>query len=94
MSEGSGLTIVWAYEPLEELDGRTGLVECDELVAAQLVRDAKVQDPRVGALMLKPIRAPGTYATRVMEPAPAAPVEVPAVPEVTKRGPGRPRKTP
>jgi len=101
MIEG-GLTIVWAFDALDELEERTGFVECDEELASRLVREGRAQDPAVGALLLKPITAPGEYATRVLKPAaspPPLPTSVPArstsdetpTPAV-KRGRGRPRK--
>jgi hypothetical protein len=86
-------TIVWAFEPLEELAGATGLVECDEVLAATLVAQQRAQDPRIGALLLRPIAPAGTYSTRMLEPVPAPRIAAPGVPEIVKRKRGRRRKT-
>jgi len=46
-------TIVWAFRPLDQLGRQVGLVECDELLAAQLIADDQVDDPRIGAHALR-----------------------------------------
>lgn len=61
------VTIVWAFQPLAQLDGRLGIVECDEELADELVERNLVQDPRIGALLLKPIQVEAdakAYSTR------------------------------
>jgi hypothetical protein len=50
-----GETIVWAYKPLKELDGETGLVECTIELAERLIASGDVQNPNVGALCFKEI---------------------------------------
>jgi hypothetical protein len=57
-------TTVWAYKPLEELEWSTGLVVCENKLAAKLIKSGDVQDPRVGGLHLKEIE----YDTKVMTP--------------------------
>jgi hypothetical protein len=47
--------LVWAFAPVKELNGVTGFVECDSSLAAKLIEEGRVQDPRVGALHLKEI---------------------------------------
>ena len=47
--------IVWAFEPIEELDGKTGWVEVELKLAQKLIKQGKVQDGRVGATHLKEI---------------------------------------
>jgi hypothetical protein len=54
---------VWAFEPIDELNGETGFVACDAELAQKLIEAEKVQDPRVGALHLKEIQA-GDYNTK------------------------------
>lgn len=58
-------TLVWAFKKLPELDGQTGLVECDEALAAKLIEDGDAQDTRDGALHFKEIEE-GEYMTKVM----------------------------
>jgi hypothetical protein len=48
-------TKVWAFCPIPELNKATGLVDCEEELAAQLISDGRVQDPRIGANLFKPI---------------------------------------
>lgn len=68
--------LVWAFQPLPELKDQTGLVECDDSLAALLIESGKAQDPRLGALALKhitdkPPAAPkAEYDTKVMTPKP------------------------
>ena len=49
------MATVWAFQKLEELDGRTGFVQCDDALAAKLIDQKLVQDPRVGGGALKVI---------------------------------------
>ena len=61
-------TMVWAYEPIEELGNSTGMVACEEDLAKRLLREGKVQDLRVGARHLKELTSvsPSTgYMTKV-----------------------------
>ena len=48
-------TLVWAYKPLQELQGQTGFVECDEDVAKDLIASGEAQDLNVGGFHLKEI---------------------------------------
>lgn len=48
--------LVWAFQPLKELNNETGFVVCDHDIAQKLIELDKVQDPRVGALHLKEIQ--------------------------------------
>jgi len=48
-------TVVWAWYPLDELNGATGLVECDVALAATLIAADAVQDPGIGARLLRPV---------------------------------------
>jgi hypothetical protein len=70
------VTLVWAFQPLDELEGRTGLIECEEALAQQLITADLAQDPRVGANHFREIveaapsrAAPSeqAYRTRVMQ---------------------------
>ena len=61
-------TLVWAFQPLDELNGETGFVACEEELAKQLIADEKAQDPQHGALHLKEIQY-GEYQTKEMKPA-------------------------
>ena len=65
--------LVWAFQPLQELKGQTGFVECDDTLAALLIESGKAQDPRLGALALKhiqaapaPVAKPQQYDTKDM----------------------------
>lgn len=49
------MATVWSFQPLEELGGKTGFVQCDETLAAKLIKSGDVQDPRVGGGALKTI---------------------------------------
>jgi hypothetical protein len=49
-------TTVWAWRPLVELNGQTGLVDAGPL-AQSLIDAGVVQDPRAGALHLNAIEA-------------------------------------
>ena len=62
--------LVWAFQPLKELDKATGFVTCDEDLATKLLADGKVQDPRIGAHSLKPIQDKPTPAPRKQKEAP------------------------
>lgn len=59
--------IVWAFQPLKELNNETGLVFCDHKLAARLISEGKAQDPRDGAHYLKEIEAGQVYKTKVMK---------------------------
>ena len=61
-------TLVWAYKPLQELQGQTGFVECDEDVAKDLIASGEAQDLNVGGFHLKEIEST-EYATKDMAPA-------------------------
>ena len=61
-------TLVWAYKPLQELQGQTGFVECDEDVAKDLIASGEAQDLNVGGFYLKEIEST-EYATKDMAPA-------------------------
>jgi hypothetical protein len=70
------VTLVWAFQPLDELDGRTGLIECEEALAQQLITADLAQDPRIGSNHFREIvqgdrtaEVPSTqtYNTRVMQ---------------------------
>jgi len=71
--------LVWAFQPLHELNKRTGFVECDDALAASLIKSGKAQDPAIGATALKHIvdtpppplakeSASTEYDTKVMTP--------------------------
>lgn len=64
-------TLVWAFKPISDLDGKTGLVECDADLAQKLIKENKVQDPRVGANFFKTIEKadePKTETKKKLEP--------------------------
>jgi len=61
-------TLVWAYKPLQELQGQTGFVECDEALAKDLIDSGEAQDLSVGGFHLKEIES-AEYATKEMTPA-------------------------
>lgn len=48
-------TLVWAPRPLKRLRLQTGFVACDEGLAKELLAEDLVQDPSVGALLLRPL---------------------------------------
>lgn len=50
-------TLVWAFRSLPELNGETGLVECDADLAAKLIAGDQAQDPRVGDKFFRAIEA-------------------------------------
>jgi hypothetical protein len=58
-------TLVWAFQPLAELDNEVGLIECDGDLAAKLIEAGDVQSPEVGGLHLKEITM--TYTTRKLD---------------------------
>lgn len=58
-------TLVWAYKPLEELQGQTGFVACEQQLAKQLIDAGDVQDPAVGAIYFKEIQT-AQYSTKGM----------------------------
>lgn len=58
------MTILWAYQPLSELDNKTGFVDCpDRAVAKTLLGNGKAQNPQIGGRLLK-------YITKVATPDP------------------------
>ena len=60
MSEG-GVTIVYAYDPVDELQGRTGVLPAPRALADQLVAEHRVE--RLGSHIGSPMRfTPGTPA--------------------------------
>ncbi len=64
-------TCVWAYQPLPELDNRTGFVPCSQELATELIASGKVQDPRNGGNSLKQIgegQDPAPVVTNKDEP--------------------------
>jgi hypothetical protein len=67
-------TVIWAFKPLPELNHQTGMVECDEALAQQLIADGRAQDLSVGAFALKhvedapPPRDPHEYKTTALKP--------------------------
>ena len=67
-------TVIWAYKPLPELNHQTGMVECDEALAKQLIADGRAQDLSVGAFALKHMEAaaapsdPHEYKTTALKP--------------------------
>lgn len=63
-------TLVWAFQPLRELNNQTGFVACESKLAEELIAAGKAQDPRDGAHHLKEIQTASvdTYETKVMTP--------------------------
>lgn len=63
--------LVWAFQPLKELNNQTGFVDCDEAIAEKLIESGKAQDPAIGAHHFKHIvkdeKAGQTYKTRTMQ---------------------------
>lgn len=60
-------TLVWAFQPLPELNNETGFVTCDAKLAAALIEAEKAQDPRIGAHHFKEIQATSAeYETKVL----------------------------
>ena len=49
------MSTVWAFEPIEELDGKTGMVQVPRELADKLLKEKKVQDPRRGSAALSKI---------------------------------------
>ena len=49
------MSTVWAFEPIEELGGKTGMVQISKALAEELLKAGKVQDPRRGAAALSKI---------------------------------------
>lgn len=41
-------TIVFAFRPVEDLQGQLGLIECEEDLALDLIAEDLVDDPRIG----------------------------------------------
>ncbi len=56
--------LVWAFQPLKELNNSTGYVECDEDLANKLLSTGKVENPAGNATLThiqdKPIAKPRT----------------------------------
>jgi ABC-type branched-subunit amino acid transport system substrate-binding protein len=49
--------VVWAYKPIEELQGKTGFVNvADKELAKKLLDSGEVQNPLMGAAALSPIQ--------------------------------------
>lgn len=61
--------VVWAFKPIKELNNELGFVTCDEQVAADLIKNKKAEDPKIGALLLSEI----DYEAAPEEPKKAAP---------------------
>lgn len=59
-------TVVWAFQPLAELNHKTGFVICDAALGARLIASGAAQDPREGANNLR-------HITSAVAPTPAAP---------------------
>lgn len=79
--------LVWAFEPLDDLNGETGFVEVDnEALAADLIEQGRVQcgwNPEGGEFRYINSRATEAYRTRQLKaggPRPAAPEPDPAEP--------------
>jgi cell division septation protein DedD len=83
--------LVWAFQPLPELKDQTGLVECEDSLAALLIESGKAQDPRIGATALTHIQAAPAPA-QPQTPAPAAKPEPQAYD--TRDMTAKPRTTP
>jgi hypothetical protein len=47
--------LIWAYKKLNELNGRTGFVECEKTLAEKLIADGHAQSPAGGANSFKKI---------------------------------------
>lgn len=63
--------LVWAYKPLRALNNETGLVACEDAIAAKLIAAGDVQDPAIGAHHFKEIQPADPveeYDTKVMAP--------------------------
>lgn len=63
--------LVWAFQPLKELNYETGFVACSDALAADLIASGKVQDTAVGAHHFKEIQAAPAdegYETKIMTP--------------------------
>ena len=49
--------ILWAFQPLTELDNKTGFVDCpDKALAKSLLAADRVQDPQIGGRLLNYIQ--------------------------------------
>jgi len=85
------MTIVWAFQPLDELEGKTEFVECDEALARRLIDADLVDDPRVGAHHLRYVQADARKPTRETPPAePEPPAQTYATREL-RAAPQRPQ---
>lgn len=65
--------LVWAFQPLKELNHETGFVACSDALATELIASGKVQDTAIGAHHFKEIQtdppaypASDTYETKVL----------------------------
>jgi hypothetical protein len=47
--------MIWAPTPIQELNFVTGFVQCDPALAKSLISAGKAQDPRKGALAMRPV---------------------------------------
>ena len=66
-------TLVWAFQPLPELNNETGFVACEQGLAEKLLAADKVQNPNIGAHHFREITASPAepaadveYSTKVM----------------------------
>ena len=94
------ITLVWAFQPLDELQGRTGLIECEEALAQRLITEELAQDPRIGSNHFREIvpaseqpaatPAEQAYKTRVMQAEQQQAREREA--EAPRKSRGRPRQ--
>jgi hypothetical protein len=55
---------VWAPDPLPELNHAVGFVVCAETLAEELIAQDLVQDPRIGAHLMRCIGSGGTGTYR------------------------------
>lgn len=65
--------LVWAYQPLPELEFKTGFVEVPDALANQLIENDEVQSVTIGHLNFKhitnvPVFRSAEYETKVMKP--------------------------
>ena len=63
--------ILWAFQPLDELDNKTGFVDCpDKTLAKSLLAAEKVQDPQIGGRLLKYIQKVADVVPEPPDPEP------------------------
>jgi len=79
--------LIWAPTPLIELEGRTGYVEVEESLAAELLAHGAVQDPRIGAVFLR-YETAGDPINGIPppEPPPPSPEPAPEPPAAARSG--------